>query len=185
MSTIVNKQVSLLFSSSPENGAQNVSADGSSFDVVLSSPLQIPRAAVTCSLSVIQASIWNTSPNISPDFNNNIFNFTTSNVANPGTHNIVFPEGLYSLDGFNGYISTFFTNNGLPSNLIVLTADDSTQKTVLTFLDAGDSVDFTVASSCREILGFDSRIAPTTPQIAGWSQNSETLKPHSIESIAI
>jgi hypothetical protein len=174
MSTIVKKQETLLFSSSPDNGAQNISADGSSFDVILSSPLQIPRAAVSCSLSVIQASIWNVSPNISSEFNNNIFNFTTTNAANPGTYNIEFPEGLYSITGFSSYISTFFTNNNLPSNLIVLTADDSTQKTVMTFLDAGDYVDFTVPNSCREVLGFDSRLAPTTPQSAGWSEFSDT-----------
>tara|TARA_R100001369_G_scaffold3331_1_gene10534 strand:- start:590 stop:1435 length:846 start_codon:yes stop_codon:yes gene_type:complete len=171
--SIVHKSTTLLFSSNPANGAQNVSADGSSFDVVLATPLMIHPSAVSCTLSVIQANIWNVSPNISPKFNNNIFNFTTSNSANPGTYNIVFPEGLYSIANFGGYISNFLTNQGLPADLITVSADDSTSQSVITFLDAGDSVNFTVTNSCREVLGFDSRIAPTSGQIAGWSEYSD------------
>ena len=172
MSTIVNRELSLLFSSDPNNGSQNLSVDGSSFDVVLSSPLQIPRAAVSCTLSVIQARVWNTSPNISPDFNNNIFNFTTNNSGSPVTYNVVFPSGLYSLSGFNGFLSNFFTNNLLPANLIVVNADESTNQSILTFLVANDTVDFSVANSCKDILGFDPSVVPSVNRPAGWNEYS-------------
>ena len=76
MSVIVKKQRSMFFSSDPRNGAKNVSNDGSSFTVALNSPLSIPKGAVMCELGVSQASIWNTSPNISPSFENNLFGYS-------------------------------------------------------------------------------------------------------------
>ena len=173
MSVVINKCQSFFFSSSTENGAENRSADGSRFEVTLNNPLQLPKAAMEATLEVQQASTWNVSPNIAADFKNNVFQFTTSNVASPGVNTLIIPDGLYSLDGLGAYLSTQFTNLGLPSNLITLTGDDATQKTVLTFLEAGDQVDFTVPGSCREILGFNARLAPTVGQQAGWSEFSD------------
>ena len=175
MSVLIPFESSYYFSSDPAFGAQNVSADGSRFSVALNTPIQLPRAAMNATIEVTQASVWNTSPNISATIGNNAFTFTTSNAANAGTHSLVIPDGLYSLAGLNGYIGTALGNLGLPTNLITLSGDDATQKTVLTFLDAGDSVDFTVANSVREVLGFNSRIAPAAPQAAGWNEFSDNV----------
>ena len=136
-----------------------MSADGTEFSVQLNNPLTIPANCLDCNLSVIQANIWNTSPNIAIDFSNNIFAFVSAETP----YSITIPDGLYSLSGLNAYLSSQFANLGLASNVIVLSGDDSTQKTILTFTGVGDRVDFTVANSCREILGFDSRIAPPLP----------------------
>ena len=48
-------------------GADNVSSDGTSFEVTLQRPIIIPNDAVACEAGVISASIWNNSPNIGPD----------------------------------------------------------------------------------------------------------------------
>lgn len=173
MAVIVRKQISFFVSSNPASGAENLNALGNSFSVSLNSPISIPGSAVYCELGVSQASVWNTSANISPVFGNNVFAFNTSNAGNPGFHELKIDQGLYSLQGLNSWLSTQFVNMNLPSNLITLSGDDSTQRTVLTFLEPGDYADFTVADSCAPILGFDARLAPATPQAAGWNEYSD------------
>ena len=76
--SLIKKSVSLVFNSDAKAGAQNISADLSSFDITLNDPLSVPRDAVECSAAIISASIWNTAYNISASFNNNKIRFTTS-----------------------------------------------------------------------------------------------------------
>jgi hypothetical protein len=130
--------------------------------------LSLPKNAVNATLSIIQASIWNTSPNISPSFNNNIFRFRASGTY----YTITFPEGLYSLSGFGSFLSIQFANLQLPTNLFVISGDESTQKSIITFLNAGDLIDFQVANSVREILGFNSRVV--TANIAAYNEYSDS-----------
>ena len=150
----VTRKVSFVFSSDPASGAQALTADGDSFSVNLSPPLQVPKNALSCEFYVPQAKIWNTSPNISASFSNNTFKFTTSSAPAPGTYTFTLPEGLYSLEAIGAYISAQLVNLLLPSNLFTFTGNDSTSQTVLTFALAGDSVDFTPATSIEGILGF-------------------------------
>ena len=133
MSVTVTRKVSFFFSSDPAAGSQALSADGDSFSVNLSPPLKIPKNALSCEFYVPQASIWNTSPNISSSFSNNTFKFTTSAAAAPGTYTITFPEGLYSLEAIGSYLSAQFVNLSLPANLFTLSGNDSTSQTVITF----------------------------------------------------
>ena len=87
MSVLIPKSASFFFSSDSANQAQNVSADGSQFTVVLNSPLALPKGAMAATLSVSQANIWNTSYNISAAFGNNVFRFRSAN----NEHTIIFP----------------------------------------------------------------------------------------------
>ena len=169
MSILVPKTASIFFSSDPTVGASNISADGSSFTVYLNTPLGIPKSAVDATLEVISASIWNTSYNISADFLNNNFTFTTGGVP----RSITIPDGLYSLGGLNSFLSTQFTNLGLSANVITISGNDATQKTILTFLNAGDSVNFTIANSVRLILGFNSRVVISIS--IGYNEFSDTV----------
>jgi D-aminopeptidase len=139
MSVRIPKSTSFFFSSDPANKAQNVSEDGSQFTVVLDTPISLPQGAMSATLSVTQASIWNTSYNISASFGNNSFYFTHAEQTNE----FIIPDGLYSLSGLNAYLATQFVNLELPSSLIVISGDDATQKTILTVLNAVDTVDFT------------------------------------------
>lgn len=158
MSVTVTRKVSFFFSSDPAAGSQALSTDGDSFSVNLSPPLKIPKNALSCEFYVPQASIWNTSPNISASFSNNTFKFTTSAVAAPGTYTITLPEGLYSLEAIGSYLSAQFVNLSLPANLFTLSGNDSTSQTVTTFSLAGDSIDFTPATSIGGILGYTAAV---------------------------
>jgi len=161
---------SYFFSNDPNSGARQVSADGSRFTVQLDSPIEVPEDAIGASLSVSQATIWNVSYNISASISNNIFKFTT-NEAPAGTYTLTIPDGQYSLPDLNSHLSREFVNLGLPNNLVVISGDSATQRTILTFIRGDDSVDFAVASSVRETLGFDSRVV--TSQGTGWNEFSD------------
>ena len=153
MAVLLEKSNTYIFNSDTVAGAQNVSVDGSMFQVTTASPIKIPRDAIDCKIGVIQANVWNTSPNIAAAFSNNLFKFTTS-VAPSGTHTLTIPDGLYSVAALTSYLSSQFVNLTYPSNLISISGDDATGFSTITFLTSGDSVDFTIANTIRNILGF-------------------------------
>ena len=80
MSVLVPKSACFFFTSDEASGARNVSQDGSKFTVYLDRPISIPKSAMDCTIEVNQATIWNTSYNISSAFNNNVFAYRTGNV---------------------------------------------------------------------------------------------------------
>lgn len=168
---LVPQEVSLLFSSDTAIGARNVSADGSRFSVVMSTPLGVPAGAISARMGVTTASIWNVTPNISADFGNNIFRYTTAD-APAGTYTIVIPTGLYSLDALGAFLSSQFVNNGHDPSLYTLSGDQATQSSVVTFLNAGDSVDFSVASSVSVILGWPAPGPVIVAPVAGFNAYS-------------
>lgn len=150
---LLDRSQSFIFNSDPASGASNVSADGSQFSVTLNSPIKIPKDALDCTVGVLQSAVWNTSYNIAASFGNNAFRFTTLS-APANTYSIVIPDGLYSVAGLNSYLSSQFVNLTLPANLITIGGNTATQKSIVTFLTSGDSIDFTVQNSVRGILGF-------------------------------
>lgn len=162
-------ELTVLFSSDPAQGASPVGTDGSRFSIEMDSPLSLGdpdnlgRRPTAVSLAVTRASIWNTSPNISPEvgFANNIFPFRSGGNA----YTIAVPEGLYSLSALDSYLSSQFVNLGLSAGLIRLAANDATQSSVIVFENAGDAVDFRPVSggglsgaTLRTVLGFDAAL---------------------------
>ena len=169
------QEYTVSFNSDPATGAVPVGSDGSIFHVDLNTALAFdPKTIVSVEAAVLQAAVWNTSPNVSPAFQNNAFRFTTS-VAPAGTYDIVFPQGLFSLSGIGSYISTQLVNLGLPANLFLFSGEDATQKVVITILTAGDSIDFSVASSIGPLLGFSAAPGdnPVVAPIAGFNAFSQ------------
>lgn len=182
MAVLLEKSYSYIFNSDPASGAQQISADGSSFTVTLNLPISIPSSAVDAIGGVLQANIWNTSPNISALFSNNTFTFTTTQ-APAGTYTITIPDGLYSVEGLNTFLSSQFVNLGFSPTLISIGGDNSTQRSILTFEFSGDSVNFTTTTSVRTVLGFNSQIltAPSnnfsyySDNIASFNRNNSYI----------
>ena len=156
MSVIVDKQLSYTFSSNTSTGATNIQNNGASFSVALNSPIYIPKGTVDCTVEVLQAAVWNTSPNIAVEFGNYRLSFS----YNETVYGFVIPDGLYSLTDLNTTISRLLANAGLASNLFILSGDQSTQKTVITYSVSGVRIDFTNPDSIRTVLGFDARLSP-------------------------
>jgi hypothetical protein len=172
MSVIIEKQICYAFSSNTATGAQNIQNNGASFSVALNSPIYIPKGTVDCTVEVLQAAVWNTSPNIAAEFGNNQLRFSYAEVL----YYFVIPDGLYGLKDLNATISRLLANAGLPSNLFLLSGDDSTQKTIITYTVAGVLIYFNVANSIRTVLGFDARLSPAgeNSSVAGQNDTSDT-----------
>lgn len=164
MSVLIKKKSTLTFTNNPSLGATNISSDGSQFSVTLDKPLHIDKSCVSCTGEVIFASVWYVMPNISEKLGNNNFTY----IYNGNTYTIIIPDGLYSLDQVNSYISKNFLENGFDTSLIVISGDDATQKSVLTFLFANTYVNFNVPNSIRTVLGFEATLVPSSPQGANY-----------------
>tara|TARA_R110000782_G_scaffold206115_1_gene294356 strand:- start:961 stop:1782 length:822 start_codon:yes stop_codon:yes gene_type:complete len=175
--SLIEKQLSYVFSSDIANGAKNVSQDGDRFSVQLFTPISIPSNALNCYLKLTRATIWNTVPNISLEIGNNQLYVYTDYVSTgvPVLHVITITDGLYSLEGLNSFLARTFVSLGLPSNIIFISADESTQKTVLKFNQPNTWIDFTQLNTPREVLGFNSRNVPLVPQASGYSETADEV----------
>lgn len=182
MSVIIQKEASLLFSSDPAIGAENVTNNGSSFSVTLNNPLYIPKGAVNCMVAVNTAAIWYVNYNISTQLRNNQFKFTTT-AAPAGTHTVIISDGLYSLSALSTTISNLIINLGYAASMFFFSGDDATQQTIITFSNVNDSIDFTIPNSLRFILGFNSAVytAPSknyslySPNIAAFNTDNSYI----------
>jgi hypothetical protein len=168
----VQNQTSFIVSSDTANGALNVRDTGSTFDVQLDNPISIPASAKFCTLEVNQAQIWWTVPNISANLGNNKFYFSTVEPA--VWQNFTIPDGLYSVSSLNSLISRELVNLGEDGDAIVLSGDESTQKSIFTFKAIDTSIDFTQADTPRLILGFNSAIVGPSVS-AGQSISGDTV----------
>jgi len=81
---------------------------------------------------------------------NNVLNFTVGATA----YTITIPQGLYDINSLSNTISNSLVNLGLANNLIILTGDAPTQRSVIQLNSANASIQFGT-SSIRTVLGFD------------------------------
>lgn len=146
-----------IFSSDPNNGAENLRDNGSRFNVTYDAPVSLPSNAHTATLEVVAANIWWTTPNISAELGNNVFRYET---ATKGVVDLIFPDGLYDLDHFNDHLSRHFVATGLPANEIVFSPFGATQHTVATFKNNGSRIHFDHLPGINVLLGFDPVLIP-------------------------
>lgn len=143
-----------LFSSDPGQGATNVTENGSSFDIVFNDAMAIPPRADNIRLSVINATIWWTVPNVTPannsvhvDFNGfEITAHVPTGLYNTTSLQAAIRTALISVGGMAGYINANFA----------LTTDEATQKVTLVMGNASgtDEVFVGDAGSVFGILGW-------------------------------
>lgn len=163
---LIPEEMSLIVSSDPTQGAVNVSQDGSSFELLLDQPITIPKEALNVTVSVSEATVWWTVPNIIKDVNDKMFVF--GNLRGGGTKlfELVIEQGLYDLPGLNNSIvnsletagAQTLDSSGDPLPLITIASDDSTQKVLIRFNYTNVTVDFTQSNTFRKILGYDSKV---------------------------
>lgn len=163
----IKRQLSFFFSSDTNSGAYSISPLGNRFSVSLPRPLMIPKNSVACEIGLLSASVWNVSPNIAALYGNNVFSFTTGGI----TYNYTIPDGLYSLTDLASYLSIQFVNNALAPGLFTFAGNNSTQQVIITYLNAGDSINWNVANNVAPILGFGGSGVITAPS-ANWSSFS-------------
>lgn len=156
---MVRRIIDFLVNSDPASGSTNLSTNQDQMDVVYSNPpYRIPRNAENVQVQLLEALIWNTSPNVKLDVNDKFYIADTNNGASPsGTaknYDITIPPGLYDLTAVYLAIATELANQGAPSLLINMTPDNATGKVIITTLFTGIEVDFNITNSIRELLGW-------------------------------
>lgn len=124
---------------------------GPRFDVSLHPPIMLDDA-YTYTLSLRKFQMYNSFPNISPGVNNQL-------KVDPGTgtfHTIALDKGAYELSAIQHNISLALQKLQVeePDKHFKLEANISTFRSVL-FLDDKWKVDFNVAASIAEVLGFE------------------------------
>ena len=121
----------LLVSSSPDQGALNLSEDGSSFEVKLEDAINIPDKARNIKLEVQKTLLWNNFPNIYTGVNDKIY------INGPNTEDVqtsfvvTIAQGSYDLQTLTNDILTNLEVQGAktePLSLISLDADVATGK---------------------------------------------------------
>tara|TARA_R110001592_G_scaffold18464_3_gene76520 strand:- start:2139 stop:2975 length:837 start_codon:yes stop_codon:yes gene_type:complete len=169
-SVLVPNQISLIVNSNPADGAKNLSADGSTFQVSYEDGgLQIPADALNTTISVQTANIWFSTPNIFTGKNDKMY-VTGDNTSGVLTNFVLtIPRGLYDLPLLNNAIQLQLENQQAktnPSPLISISADEATAKVNLRFNYANVQVDFRPTDTFRDILGFNSGLlsVATAPQ---------------------
>lgn len=172
MSFTIPEEISMIVSSDPINGATNISPDGSYFEVQLQDGLKIPKDALNVNISVEEATIWWSVPNIITGENDKLY------ITGPDTLDVIqnfvltIPQGLYDLAGLNEAMARELEAAGAkidPEPLITLSPDEATQRVQMRFNYATVSIDFTPIDTPRVILGFDAQVytpVPTNPILA-------------------
>lgn len=108
------QEITMIVSSDPQNGAVNRSSDGSYFEIQLQDGLSLPNEALNPTLSVEEATVWWTIPNIITGQNDKMY--ITGEGALPqviGKIDLGFPApSSYSLTVVSANVSTLSLLNG-------------------------------------------------------------------------
>lgn len=145
-------EIPLIVDSDILAGAQNKSADGSSFEINLEDPIDIPSEANSVTVEVQEATIWNVIPNIITGVNDT---FRMDDTALAGPFDAVIPQGLYDLTSLQQSVESALVAAGMDNNSFQFLPDNATQKVVIRLLTPTVSVDFNVAQTFHVILGWN------------------------------
>lgn len=166
----IEYQIPFIVSSSSASGASNIRSDGSTFEINLETPLIIPNEAKYVQVHVQSATVWFNTYNILAGVNDQ-FKLSYDDGVLAVDYNLTIEAGIYDLDHLSAAIQRELNDAGGESSWISLTGDSSTQKTVIQFNETattgGLRIDFTIANTFREVLGFDSRLVPLAGDTTG------------------
>jgi hypothetical protein len=149
---LIQTEQSYFFSSDEKIGALNKELQGSSFEVKLKSPIKIPPGAVDATIECMAANVWNNSPNIAVEYENNHFYWdyaytTTSNfviTSNFASYDFLIPDGLYGVNTLNAEIQRQLKAEDIPGQnagtkfaetSIVLSANEASQRVVISMAE--------------------------------------------------
>jgi len=174
---MIQKQNYIDVSSNPDNGAKNVSSSGDYFEINYQgiSPWGVPEYAKDVSVEIQTSEIWWNIPNLILNSNDK-FQLTDtgagSGTAYSGT--VTIEQGLYTLTQLANAIETQLVNDGAASGTISFSSNTATQKVNITANFIGISINFTIANSVRNLIGFDSiTLGPEISAPYTWIGNTQ------------
>jgi len=171
----LKEEIPILVSSDPLSGNSNLSMDGSFFSVQLEDEgLKVPKDARNCNIEVINASIWNSVPNIVTGVEDKFYIQGPDNTGTLTSYVVEIPQGLYSVNNLIEFIEQDLANqgaaveiNGKATNLVDFQTNTATQKIVLKINYPNVVIDFSPADSIDNILGFQDEVVsvPSGPLV--------------------
>ena len=112
-------------------------------------------------IALVSASMWYSWYNISDSqYSNARWRYSVDSGATWIVHTV--PDGLYSINGLNAYLSKTVTEDGNDPESLILSANYSTFRCVVT-LGVGYQLDLSL-SSLHKIIGFDQQILTVSKQ---------------------
>lgn len=122
---LVPQEITMIVSSNPENGASNVSTDGSYFEIQLEEALTLPSEALSPTLSVEEATVWWSVPNIITGKNDKMYITGTSALPVITNRNLLgFPgTATFSMTIVSPNVSTLIMFNlagGMPIGAFIV-----------------------------------------------------------------
>jgi hypothetical protein len=163
----VPHEINLLVTSDPASGAINVSPDGSSFEIQLENAIKIPDEAINATISVEEATVWWSIPNVVTGVNDKLYCTVPRSTDDLLTAYIItIPSGLYDLTGLNNSISRGLENAGAKMDgglaSITYSPDNATQKVEMRLAYLGSTVSFVQADTFKDLLGYDAQVIGPT-----------------------
>lgn len=143
----------------------------------LSNPLYLPKE---CYGRILSATIWNDNPNVTAP--NNTIEFTYG-----GLKTLTFDEGLYSDKDLSERLAETLQNAGLPTDLLVLQADEASGKFSLQNNRGATSlvIDFDTNNYILKTLcGFDNGVV-TDPVAGTWLESTNRAALNTVNSYLI
>jgi len=154
-------QKDLLVSSSPDQGALNLSEDGSSFEVKLEDAITIPDKARNIKLEVQRALLWNNFPNIYTGVNDKIY-INGPNTADAQTSFVItIAQGSYDLQTLTNDILADLEVQGAkiePLSLISFDADVATGKVEISLNYPTVQIEMRSWNTFERILGLNKQL---------------------------
>lgn len=164
-------QIPLLLSSDPINGATEISQNGSRFTVIFTRPLLVPKEARYCYITVEQVNVIFNTPNIFTGVNDKMRVEFDDGVIQ-AQYDLTINQGLWDLNHLNSAIQQQLSNTGALPDAITLLPDTATQKVIVKYRE-DYQIDWTITQTFRDIVGFNSRIAP----IGGYATQDDFYEP--------
>lgn len=165
----IKNQITILASSDPLMGAQNVNSTNNRFTVNLDVPIEMPTNAYNITVSCKQLIMWNTVYNIT-EANNQI------HISAPDINDITqaklisVPSGLYSVFTLYSRLLDLLKAENFktsPDPVITFLPDEPTQKVNISLNYGNSFFSFFIANPMNEILGYDKLpyFTPTLPKL--------------------
>ena len=124
----------------------NTFKNGSEVAYNISPVLELPKGT---SFRVVEANIWWSIPNISPELNNDTIVFTTLGT----TYTYTFVKGIYDVGSINANLLQFMISNALDPGHIVFSGDVSNSRISVRLDDPTTTIDWSL-STIRSVLGY-------------------------------
>ena len=103
MAIVLHQSIAFDVNSDPAGGAEQLTPNNAQFEINLDVPISIPGDAKNATVSVEEATVWNTVANISVGLNNNHFYI----IDNDATINVTIPDGSYGVQDLSAAINRF------------------------------------------------------------------------------